>query len=91
MTTSTRPEQLTHPLNLALPGDTVELVEIRGGHRLRKRLADLGLNVGMCVRIVQGNRRGPMLLAFKDDARLAVGCGIADKIIVAPCDPAANV
>lgn len=78
---------LTHPLNIATPGDTVELVEIRGGRRMRKRLADLGLCVGMRVRIIQGNSSGPMLLAFKEDARLAVGSGIAHKIIVSPYEP----
>lgn len=77
----------THPLNMALPGETVELVEIRGGRRLRKRLADLGLCIGMHVRIIQGNSSGPMLLAFKEDARLAVGSGIAHKIIVSPYEP----
>ena len=87
MTSRTKSLAFTHPLNLAVPGETVELVEIRGGRRLRKRLADLGLNVGMCVRVVQGNSSGPMLLAFKEDARLAVGSGIAHKIIVSPHDP----
>jgi Fe2+ transport system protein FeoA len=72
------------PLNMAAPGDTVEVVEIQGGRRLRKRLADLGLNIGVSLRIVQGDSRGPMLLAFKEDARLAVGRGIACKIMVAP-------
>jgi Fe2+ transport system protein FeoA len=77
------------PLNMATPGETVELVEIRGGHRLRKRLADLGLNIGMAIRIVQGDATGPMLLAFKGDARLAIGRGITHKIMVTPHhDPA---
>ncbi len=77
----------TYPLNLASPGDTVDLVAIRGGKRLHKRLADLGLNVGMPVRIIQGVSGGPMLLAFKGDSRLAIGHGIAAKIVVAPHQP----
>ena len=64
-------------------GKTVKLVEIRGGRRVRKRLADLGLNVGMSVRVVQGDSRGPMIIAVKGDARLAIGRGIAHRIIVA--------
>lgn len=87
MAARTRCLSQTHPLNMSVPGETVELVAIRGGRRLRKRLADLGLNVGMCVRIVQGTHSGPMLLAFKEDARLAVGAGIAHKIIVSPYEP----
>jgi Fe2+ transport system protein FeoA len=67
---------------MARPGETVELVEIRGGHRMRKRLADLGLNVGMAVRVVQGGSHGPKILAVKEDTRLAIGSGMSHKIIV---------
>ncbi|GAB4574398.1 MAG: hypothetical protein Kow0077_20740 [Anaerolineae bacterium] len=80
--------EATHPLCFTHPGETVKIVEIRGGRRLRKRLADLGLNVGMAVRVIQGTHGGPMLLAFKGDARLAIGAGIAQKILVAPEDTA---
>ena len=76
----------TYPLAMARPGDTVQVVAIHGGYRLRKRLADLGLSVGMTVRVIQGSSVGPMLIAFKEDARLAVGRGIAHKIIVMPYD-----
>jgi Fe2+ transport system protein FeoA len=64
------------------PGATVELVQIQGGQRLRKRLADLGLNVGMTVRVMQGNPTGPMILAVKGDTRLALGRGITYNIVV---------
>ena len=64
--------QHTVPLIMATPGETVQLVKIRGGRRMRKRLADLGLNIGMSLRIVQRTPHGPMLLAFKYDARLAL-------------------
>ena len=70
------------PLSMAQPGETVELVEILGGHRMRKRLADLGLNVGMAIRVVQGGRYGPKILAVKEDTRLAIGAGMCHKIIV---------
>jgi ferrous iron transport protein A len=83
-------QRQTLPLNMATPGETVELVEIRGGRRLRKRLADLGLSIGIPLRIVQGDTSGPMLLAFKDDARLAIGQGITHKIMVCPCKTTAH-
>ena len=70
------------PLSMAQPGETVELVEIRGGQRMRKRLADLGLNVGMEIRVVQGGSTGPKILAVKEDTRLAIGAGMSHKIIV---------
>ncbi len=70
------------PMSMVSSGETVKLIEIRGGRRVRKRLADLGLNIGMSIRVVQGNSSGPMILAVKGDARLAVGRGVACKIIV---------
>ena len=70
------------PLGMARPGEIVEIVAINGGHEVHRRLTDLGLTTGTRVRIVQGDGAGPMLLAFKDDARLAVGRGVALKIMV---------
>jgi Fe2+ transport system protein FeoA len=72
------------PLSMITPGETVELVQIREGKRLRKRLADLGLNVGLDVRVVQNCFGGPLILAVKEDARLAIGRGMAHQILVVP-------
>jgi Fe2+ transport system protein FeoA len=72
------------PLSMVSPGETVELVQIREGKRLRKRLADLGLNVGLDVRVVQNCFSGPLILAVKEDARLAIGRGMAHQILVVP-------
>ena len=85
MQNSVTPAVSLIPLNKVSPGDIVELMEIHGGRRLRKRLADLGLNIGVSVHVLQAARLGgPILLAFKDDARLAIGQGIASRILVAP-------
>ena len=72
------------PLSMVSPGETVELVQIREGRRLRKRLADLGLSVGLNVRVVQNCFHGPLILAVKEDARLAIGRGMARQILVVP-------
>ncbi len=72
------------PLAMVSPGEKVRLTAIHGGQRLRKRLADLGLNLGMTVRVLHHNGHGPLILAVKD-SRLAVGRGMAHKIIVEPC------
>jgi len=66
---------------MASPGEDVRLTAIHGGRRMRKRLADLGLNIGMTVRVLQRNGHGPLLLAVKD-SRLALGRGMAHKIKV---------
>ena len=68
-------------LTMVSPGEEARLVAIRGGQRLRKRLADLGLNLGMTVRVMRCDGRGPLILAVKD-SRLAVGRGMAHKIMV---------
>ncbi len=79
----------TLPLSMAAPQQQVRLVEIRGGHRLRKRLADLGLTVGSTLRVIQAHGHGPMIIAVRHDTRMAVGRGIAHKLMVAPHDNSA--
>lgn len=72
------------PLSLAPCGECLRLVSIEGGHMLRRRLAELGLNVGSEVRVLQSYGGGPMILAVKEDARMAIGRGMAHKILVCP-------
>lgn len=72
----------TLPLQHVRAGQTVELVSIEGGRRLRKRLADLGLLTGQTVRVVQNHFWGPLILAVHVDSRLAIGRGMARHIIV---------
>jgi ferrous iron transport protein A len=69
------------PLSMTQPGETVKLVALRGGHQMRKRLADLGLTLDMPLRLVQGDDHGPLIVAIKD-TRLAIGRGMAHLIIV---------
>lgn len=80
------PSAAAMPLSLVSPGETVELVEIAAGQTLKKRLADLGLNTGAAVRVMQNSIPGPLILAVKDDTRLAIGRGMAQKIRVAVPD-----
>lgn len=72
------------PLTMATPGEDVKLVAIRGGQRVRKRLADLGLTPGTVLQVVQADAWGPLIVAFKGDARLALGRGMAHKMMVEP-------
>lgn len=68
-------------LSNAKVGESVRLLSVRGGTHIRRRLADLGLNTGMTVKIINGIESGPMILSVKD-SRLAIGRGMAEKIIV---------
>lgn len=85
---SVHPPTTNHnaPLSAITAGQTVELVSIEGGRRLRKRLADLGLGVGERVRVVQNPPVGPLILAVKEDARIAIGRGMARKMRVRPAE-----
>lgn len=69
------------PLTLAAEGEEVILVSVDGGQILRKRLADLGLNPGMILRVIQMDPEGPVIVAVKD-SRLALGRGMAQKVLV---------
>ncbi len=71
----------TFPLSAAPCGRCVRLVAIEGGRTLRKRLAELGLNPGAEVRVVH-RHGGPLILAVKGDARMALGRGMAHQILV---------
>ncbi len=70
----------TLPLSLVVPGQRVKLVEITAGHKLRHRLTELGLTSGVELEVVQ-DEGGPLLLAVHD-TRLALGRGMAHKIMV---------
>jgi Fe2+ transport system protein FeoA len=74
-----------HPSPLSLKmtsqGDTVRLVDIRGGARLQHRLAEMGLTPGMEFDIVANSRSGPCVVLLKG-TRMMIGRGMIDKIFV---------
>jgi len=74
-------------LHLAMicPGSSVRLVSILGGRCIRKRLADLGMNTGDILSVVQSDPCGPMILKVKE-SRLAIGRGVAHRILVESLD-----
>ncbi|NDJ75912.1 MAG: ferrous iron transport protein A [Chloroflexi bacterium] len=78
------------PLSLVAPGETVTLTTIQDCARLRQRIADLGLNIGLTVRVVKNDFHGPLILAVKHDTRLAIGRGLARRIRVHPGGPNNN-
>jgi ferrous iron transport protein A len=68
------------PLNAVNPGQEVTLIDIQGGRGLRSKLYSMGLIPGVKLTIV-GNSGGPIMIAV-NDTRLALGFGMARKIIV---------
>lgn len=72
------------PLSLVSQGENVVVRQIRGGRELRQRLLDLGLHPGARIRVVKNEQPGPLIIAVKQDGRLALGRGMCHKILVAP-------
>ena len=70
------------PLAMVETGLKVRLVQVHGGLGIRHRLADLGLIPGVVLSVVQGNGAGPVIIAFRDDVRLAIGRGMAHRVEV---------
>ena len=77
-----RMEQPSFTLAMAGEGDEVRIIALRAGRGLDRRLTDLGLNIGACIRVVQ--RQGGGLIVARGEARIAIGGGMATKIVVTP-------
>ncbi len=69
------------PLALTAPGELVTVSEIRAGRGLQKKLADMGLTPGVQVRVINIQAPGSVLIDLRG-SRLALGQGIAQKIVV---------
>jgi len=68
------------PLSLLGPGERARLLSINAGENLTSRLNAMGLTPGVEVMVIQ-DAGGPLLLSVRD-SRLAVGRGMAQKILV---------
>lgn len=69
------------PLAMVSQGEEVTVVDIRAGHRLTKRLADMGLTPGTTLRVITSHSPGPILIDLRG-SRLVLGHGIAQKVMV---------
>ena len=74
------------PLSMASPNETVEVTAVRAGWGLQRRLAEMGLNPGVKVRVINSQHPGPIVLDVRG-SRLALGHGIAHKILVSQISP----
>ncbi len=68
------------PLAMARIGEEVRLESIRGGAKIVHRLSAMGLTPGVSLSIVQDSG-GPLLLSVMD-SRIALGRGMAQKVMV---------
>ncbi|MBK1722585.1 FeoA family protein [Thiocystis violacea] len=75
-----RPDAKTFPLTMAAEGERVRIQGLRGGKGMVMRLTELGLNQGAEVRVIQ--RQGGGLIVARGETRIALGGGMAMKILV---------
>jgi len=80
MQTKALSENPPFPLAMAQEGERVTVFLLRGGKGLEMRLASLGLNVGSQLTVSQ--REGGNLVVLRGETRLAIGVGMANKIMV---------
>lgn len=78
------------PLAMSKEGERVVIREIAGGRRKQARLADMGLRPGDLIEIINNAGRGRIILAH-GPTRLAIGRGIAEKIMVSISDQDADI
>ena len=82
------------PLGLLSAGEKAEVVEVRekkGYHHGKKEghichAEDMGLRIGKTVEVLNNKGKGPLLLKV-DDSRIAIGRGMAMKILVRRIEP----
>jgi len=69
------------PLAFLPVGSEARIIEFRGGRGMMQKMAEMGFTQFTRVRMVSSNSPGPVLVDVKD-SRIALGSGIAMKIIV---------
>jgi ferrous iron transport protein A len=67
-------------------GTRVRIVEVRGGRQLTRRLLSLGLRIGSEVELLHHRGRGVVVASAGN--RIAIGGGIAEKLMAEQIAPA---
>jgi len=70
------------------PGTSVRVIDFDGGVNLRSKLTQYGIYPGDRLRLLRKAPLGGPLLVECNDREIALGRGVADKIIVelVPCE-----
>lgn len=71
------------PLSMVENGSTVEVLDIRGGRGMTRRLAVMGILPGTRLRMVNNGCPGPVMVAL-EGKRFGIGFGMAHRILVKP-------
>lgn len=68
------------PLNFATTGEVVEIRDIKGNEVFLKRLMEMGINRGACIKVIK-NSDGPLIIGL-GEGRIILGRGMAQKVMV---------
>ena len=74
------------PLATIFSGQQARIVSIDGGRGIREHLVNMGLDVGSRIEVIKHGSPGPFLVSVKE-TRLAIGQGIAQRIMVSEEGP----
>ena len=70
------------PLGFVENGEKVEIIDfIKKDRAMECHLRDMGLNTGKIIEVLNNQMQGPVLLKI-DESRIAIGRGMAMKIMV---------
>jgi len=69
------------PLAMTAISDRVWVVEIRGGHRIVRRLTDLGIVQGKEITVVNRTESGSVIVGLQG-CRIGIGAGMAHRVMV---------
>jgi len=69
------------PLTMVLSGKKVRIVSLAGGRRMQERLISMGFGPGSEIEVIRRGAPGPFIVAI-GEARMAIGTGMAQKIMV---------
>ncbi|MFZ5451060.1 MAG: FeoA family protein [Thermodesulfobacteriota bacterium] len=79
-------EERLIPLGLLDPGEQGEVVRLISGKGSFHRLMDMGLRIGKRLEMLSNRGSGPVLIKI-DGTRLALGRGVAMKILIRRVSP----
>jgi len=74
---------LAFPLGMAQGGERVKIIAIDGGKQLMRRLIPMGLVEGIEIEVLHWLKGCGVVIA-RGETRLALGAGMAHKIMVVP-------
>ncbi len=71
------------PLSMAKEKELFKIEKILGGNNLRQRLSAMGLYEGNTVKVYSNGSTGPIIVVVAN-SKIAIGRGMAQKIMVTP-------